>query len=390
MAGMAATSPSTRRAASQASSLARRALVVSSIAIACTLAALLLWYSLRVLLLIFAGILASILLRALADTAANLTHLSHRWSLAIVMVALIAAFGVVGWLTVPSLLEELGQVGPQLSTALEQLRNHLQGTRLGAAALQYLPDPAAVAAWRDQLFGHVGTLLSHLLAAVVTVLVVVFIGLYVAAEPDTYIRGLLRVFPHDLRDRASEVVGSIGYTLKWWLIGQAIDMVVIGLATWLGLWLLGIPSALLIALLAALLNFIPNFGPIIALVPAALLALTVGPATVFWVVLLFLVLQNLEGYVLLPLIQRRAVNLPAALTITAQVLLGLLAGPLGLVLAAPLAATTLVAVKMLYVEDMLGDHIDTPAHGDAREEVRQVKQAKRQVDRSAAKPVERS
>jgi predicted PurR-regulated permease PerM len=137
-------------------------------------------------------------------------------------------------------------------------------------------------------------------------------------------------------------------------------------------------------------NFIPNFGPLIALIPASLLALTISPSTVLWVMLLFLVLQSIEGYILLPLIQRKAVNLPAGITIAAQVLLGLLAGPLGLVLATPLAAATFVAVKMLYVEDMLGDYIETPAHGEAQEEVQKVKQAKRQVDRSASKPVARS
>jgi predicted PurR-regulated permease PerM len=370
--------------------LARRALVVSSIAIGCTLAALLLWYSLRVLLLLFAGVLVAILLRALADGVSQVTRLRHGWSLAIVMVVLTASFGLVGWLTVPSLLDELGQVGEQLSTSMSRLHESVSHTRLGAAILQYLPDNAAFAAWRDQILGHVGSLFSTALAGAVTILVVAFIGLYVAAEPDMYIRGMLRVFPHDVRDRVSEVAGSIGYTLKWWLIGQAVDMVVIGVATWLGLWMLGIPSAALIGVLAALVNFIPNFGPLIALVPAALLALSISPSMVLWVVVLFIVLHSLEGYILLPLIQRRAVNLPAAIIIAAQVLLGLLAGGLGLALATPLAAATFVAVKMLYVEDMLGDYIDTPEHHEAREEVQKVKQAKRQVDRSAAKPVERS
>jgi hypothetical protein len=112
--GMAAGNAATRAPRQPARSrLARRTLIVSSIAIGCTLGALLLWYSLRVLLLIFAGILVAILLRALADVVANFTHLNHRWSLAVVMLVLVAALAVVGSVTLPPLVEQLGQVGQQ-------------------------------------------------------------------------------------------------------------------------------------------------------------------------------------------------------------------------------------------------------------------------------------
>jgi predicted PurR-regulated permease PerM len=181
--------------------------------------------------------------------------------------------------------------------------------------------------------------------------------------------------PRSRRTRVAEVVGAIGYTLKWWLIGQGVDMVIIGIATGLGVWLLGVPLALLIGFLAGAANFIPNFGPFVSLIPACLLALTVDPHKVLYVIALYIVLQSLEGYVLQPTIQRRAVQLPGAVTIMAQVLLGILAGPLGLVLATPLAAMTLVAVKMLYVEDTLGDEIRTVADGPAKPEVREVKKA---------------
>src|SRR5262245_22186328 len=167
-------------------SLARRALIVASIAIGCTLAALLLWYSLRVLLLLFAGILVAILLRALAEGVSHVTRLRHGWSLVIVLLVLTASFGLVAWLTLPSLLDQLGQVGEQLSASLARLHQDVSQTRLGAAVLRYLPDTAAFTAWRDQMLGHVGSLFSTLLSGIVTVMVVAFIGLYVAAEPEMY------------------------------------------------------------------------------------------------------------------------------------------------------------------------------------------------------------
>jgi predicted PurR-regulated permease PerM len=133
-----------------------------------------------------------------------------------------------------------------------------------------------------------------------------------------------------------------------------------GVLSGVALWLLGIPLAFLLGVLTGLLNFIPNIGPILAATPAVLLALTEGPTTALWVALLYVVLQNLEGFVLTPLVQQRTVALPAAVIILVQVLLGVLMGTLGVLLATPLAASVLVLVKMLYVEDALGDPIDVP------------------------------
>jgi predicted PurR-regulated permease PerM len=137
-------------------------------------------------------------------------------------------------------------------------------------------------------------------------------------------------------------------------------MVVIGTLTGVGMWILGVPLALLLGVLAALLNFIPTFGPLLAFIPAALLSLTQGPSTFLYVCGLWLVAQNLEGHVLTPLIQRRTVELPPILTIVAQVIFATLFGVIGVVVAAPLTAVILVIVKMLYVQDVLGNPVRVP------------------------------
>ncbi len=185
-----------------------------------------------------------------------------------------------------------------------------------------------------------------------------FLGIYLAVDPDTYIDGIVSLFPHGYRRRAYEVLEAVGYTLSWWIIGQAIDMIAIGTVTALGLWLIGVPLALTLGLLAAIFNIIPNFGPFVSLIPASLLAATNGTGAVLGVLVLYLIAQSLEGYVLQPLIQRQAVRLPPALTITAQVLMGALLGVIGLALAAPLTAALLVIVKMVYVQDVLGDEAE--------------------------------
>ncbi len=158
----------------------------------------------------------------------------------------------------------------------------------------------------------------------------------------------------------NEVLESVGETLRRWLVGRAILMVVNGVFTALGLWLLGIPLALTLGTIAGLLNFVPNIGPIIAGVPAVLIAWTLGPVPALYVLLLYIFLQSLDGYVLTPLIQQRTVALAPALTITAQLLFGALAGTMGLLLATPLTAATLVLIRKLYLEDVLDEEHGTP------------------------------
>jgi predicted PurR-regulated permease PerM len=184
-----------------------------------------------------------------------------------------------------------------------------------------------------------------------------FIGLFLAAQPQVYLTGLLRLLPREKRARAREVLHAIAYTLKWWLIGQFTSMSIVGFLFALGLWLLHVPLALTLGLLAMLLAFIPYIGPLLAAVPAVLFALTQSPTRALYVLVLYTAIQLIESYVLTPLIQRQAVLLPPVLTILAQVLLGVFVGGFGLMLATPLVATVLVLVKMLYIEDILGEPV---------------------------------
>jgi predicted PurR-regulated permease PerM len=135
-------------------------------------------------------------------------------------------------------------------------------------------------------------------------------------------------------------------------------MVVIGIVVGVGLMLLDVPAPFLLGIIAALLSFIPNFGPIIAAVPAVLLGLIEGPQTALYVALLYIGVQAAESYLLDPLLDKKIVALPPGLTLTTQIVLGMLVGPIGLAVATPLAAAGVVLTRMLYVEDVLGDRAD--------------------------------
>jgi predicted PurR-regulated permease PerM len=190
--------------------------------------------------------------------------------------------------------------------------------------------------------------------------VLVFLTLYLAAAPRTYLSGLVRLVPPRHRPRAEQVLGAVGFHLRWWLIGRLVAMVAVGVITGAGLWAVGVPQFLVLGLVAAVLTAVPFIGPIVAAIPGVLLALMQGPTAALWALAVYALAQAVENYLLTPLVQQSTVELPPVLTILAIVLVGALFGVLGLIMATPLAVTLMVAVKMLYVEDVLGDQLDVP------------------------------
>jgi predicted PurR-regulated permease PerM len=148
---------------------------------------------------------------------------------------------------------------------------------------------------------------------------------------------------------------DIGMTLRLWSLGQLIDMCVVGVLTGIGLSLLKVPLALALAVLAGLFTFVPYFGAIAAAVPAVLVAFTMGWGVAMWVVAIFLACHGIEGYLVAPIVQRNTADLPPAVTILSMTILGALYGPLGVILGTPVAAAVLVAVREIYVGDVLGD-----------------------------------
>ena len=401
---------------------ARRATVASAIFVAIVFVALLLWYSVYVLFLVFAGVLVAIMLRAMADVVRRYTRLSHRWSLAIVLVVLAGLMVGLWFLAVPPLSKQASALAERLPQAWQTFQAKVRETPIGGLVMgqaggggagagattqastqpstQPTSQPTDLAAAAQpiiggasggggsspgQLLGRFGGFLSTVMDLFAALLVVLFTGLFLAFDPTMYVRGAIRLCPPTYRIRFGEVLGGIGYTLKWWLIGQGITMLVIAIATWIGLAALGVPLAFVLGVIAGLFNFIPNFGPLFSAVPATLLALTVGPDRAIGVIVMFIVLQNLEGNLLTPLIQRKAVDLPPAIGIIAQILLGILVGAVGLILAWPIAAAVVVAVKMMYVEDVLGDEIPTP-DDENKKEVRDAKREAIRVEADEKKP----
>ena len=346
---MAADGSETRRQTQRVAT--RWSLTAVGITVATVVLIILLWYIVDVLLLVFAAVLLALLFRAPADWLARHTPLSPGWSLAVALLALAVLVGLVGWLFGHVVAEQAEQLARRLPEIARWVQERM--TRYDWA-MEYVRPEKILDGGESQFLGKGLRAISTTFGAVANLGIVLLMALFLAVQPGLYINGFVRLVPIPRRPRAREVLDAAGHTLRRWLVGQLVLMLVVALLTTTGLWALGMPFPLALGLLAGLLTFVPYLGPILALVPAALVALPEGPLLAAYVVALYIGVQIIEG-LLEPIVQQRAVYLPPVLLIFAQVVLGILTGPLGVVLATPLAAATMVVVNRLYIEDVLGD-----------------------------------
>jgi predicted PurR-regulated permease PerM len=238
-------------------------------------------------------------------------------------------------------------------------------------------DSATIASTlRDRLGSRVGgakrflfPFLTSTMEVLGGILIIIFLSIYIAADPELYHSGIMKLFPRPRRKRAGEVLSAIAAVLRRWLITQLIAMATIGVVTTIVLLVLGVKAAFALGLLAGLFEFIPTVGPILSAVPAVAMAFLDSPQKALIVALAFFLIQFMENHLLIPLLMKGGVDVPPALTILSQALMALIFGFLGLMVAVPLLAATLVAVKMLYVENVVGERglgtDENPARGVA-------------------------
>lgn len=312
----------------------------------------LVWLATRlvdVLLLVFAGLLLTVLLRAPADWLSARTRISPTWSVLLVVLVILGALGGTGWAVAPEVGRQFDQLVAQLPGAVQKATASLEQYGWGRWLLERAHHVGDLLR-QSGAMQSAGQALSTTFGALAGFFVILIVGVWIALQPRLYADNAVRLLPFPARPQAWSIGRECMHTLQHWLLGKLTSMLIIGVATGIGLSVLGVPLALVLALLAALLAFIPNFGPILAAVPAILLGLSQGTQTALWVAALYVGIQAVDNTAITPLIQRRAVSLPPALTITAQTAMGALTGPLGVIVATPLVALILVLVRRLRVD----------------------------------------
>lgn len=365
------------------------------------LVAMLLWRASGIFLLAFVGVLLATFLRTLADFLSRRSPFSASQSLAVVVFLLVILLGGSGWLLVPRIAGQTAQLTNEVPRAFNRLEARLIRSEWGQTLLAQIPffdlslvdeqaippndqatadeeasvdkEPAVEGQPQASAGGSFSqadlvssvsssffSLFSSVWTAVTNIIFFLFIGIFVAAESGSYRAGIVKLFPPPRRQRVGEIAARIVTTLQLWLLGRFVSMAVITVLTVLGLWLLGIPFALTLGLLAGASGLIPIFGPFLTALPAILLAFVEGPALALYVTLLYVLIQQLESNIIMPIVDKRTVAVPPALTLLAVFVMGALFGFLGLLVATPLVAIMLVIVKMIYLKDELGESVSLP------------------------------
>lgn len=331
----------------------RRTLIVLAVGLLLLAA----WRLVDMLLILFAAVVFAVLLRALADLVMRVLPVSRSAALTVTVFALVIGFGGGATLFGATITGQFVELVNQLPRAWQVVRERIGDVNWLTLMLGRLGQSLSSG---DAIMGQVTGVLTTAFGIATNFFLIVFAGIYMAAQPDLYRRGLARLVPPDGRARFLEALDTCGLALNQWMIGQFIAMALVGAITGIGLVLLGVPSALALAMFAALVEFVPVVGPIIGAIPALIIALSQSYQLALWVLALFVIIQQIEGNLIQPLIQKRLVRLPPALLLFAIVGMGLLFGPMGILLAAPLTIVVFVLVRELYVQDILGDPVTKP------------------------------
>jgi predicted PurR-regulated permease PerM len=248
------------------------------------------------------------------------------------------------------------QIATQAAQQATQQTGAGEGAESGApSATQTLA--AKLGGQLSRASGYLFGFLSSVGTVTAGLVLIIFLAIYIGAEPKTYHDGLMHLFPHRARRKAGEVLTEMATVLRKWLVVQLIAMVVIGVVTTVAMLLLNVKAAFALGFIAGLLEFIPTVGPILSAVPAIAMGFVDGPEKALVVVFAYWGIQFLENNLLIPALMRGGMDLPPALTLVAQALMTLVFGFLGLMVAVPLTAAILVPIKMLYVRDVVGDDI---------------------------------
>lgn len=316
-----------------------------------------LWQIRQVVLLVFAAVvLATILNRVVRF----LQRYRIKRGIAIAITVLLLLAIIVGFFAgiVPSLIDQLQQLIKILPTLSDRVRSWVDSvqSRIPVQIAQFQGINSLtqnLQTWIGRLLGNFFVILNNSLAAVVNLLLFLVLTIMILVNPTQYRRVFVLAFPAFYRRRVEEILDECETSLVGWIKGTLIDMLVIGVLSYIGLLLLRVPLPLVNAALAGLLEFIPNLGPTLSIIPPTLLALADEPWKAVGVIIFYIAIQQFESLILVPLVMAQQVSLLPVFTILAVVVFASLFGFLGLFLAIPLLVVTQIWLKEVLVKDVL-------------------------------------
>ncbi len=354
------------RAVSQ-SDLVRAALVV----VATLVGLQLLWSARFLVLTTFLGILLGLAAASAVDWIQTKVKISRSVAAPLVVFGVVLFLVMIAFWTGPTLAEQSQELRTKLPEAVTKLEGWLAQKQPALLNMIAPPDTATAAADSlgvlppgGRLVGALGThsskisgfafgVLQSTVAVLAAAVLVIFLAVYIAADPATYRRGILLLIPLERRHRVEELLTALGGALRTWFTTQLIAMLVIGVVTTGLLLLIGVEAAFPLGVIAGIFEFIPNIGPTLSAIPAILVGFAESPRMALTITALYWGIQFLENNLLIPYLMREQLDLPPALTLVAQVIMAYVFGFLGLFVAIPMLATIVVSVRMFWIDDDL-------------------------------------
>ncbi|HEY3757233.1 MAG TPA: AI-2E family transporter [Opitutaceae bacterium] len=310
---------------------------------------LILWRITEVMVIAFGGIVVATLLRAMAMPLRRFRGLSDHARVGIAITALVLFVAVLGWLFGREIAAETDELRRLLPEQAQRIAVTLKQTRLGGSLVDALHNTAS----DGKTIGGLGIAAMTAGSAALDLILIIFLGVYFALDPELYLDGVLRLLPMGQRERVRRAFLNAGDSLRRWLLAQIAAMAIVGVLAGSMLAILGVPLALVLGGLAAVFEFIPVAGAFLFGIPGVVVAFSKGPRTALYTIIGYVAVQQIESNLIVPLLQRWAVKMPPVVSLLAVVAAGILLGPPGVVFAAPLAVVCLALVHQLYVRDTL-------------------------------------
>ncbi|TYB76580.1 AI-2E family transporter [Bizionia gelidisalsuginis] len=301
----------------------------------------------RIFLLVLAGSLIAIFFRGFSALIQRKTNWKEWVSVTISVLSTLLIGAGLFWLIGAKVQDQMAQLVQTLPETIENAQARLNNSTIGEIIVDRVSSKSSM----DKAQVFAGQFFQSSFGVFGDIYVVLFIGIFFTISPKTYTNGIVQLIPVRGQQKAKDVLDKLGEQLRKWLKGKLFSMFVVFILTAIGLAILGMPLWLVLALLAGLISFIPNFGPILALIPAVLVALLQSPTMAALVVGLYILIQFIESNFITTLVQKKLLNMPPALIIIAQLLMGVLTGGWGLILATPLTVIVIVLVQKLYLKD---------------------------------------
>ncbi len=337
-------------------SFARQCLIVLAfVALAAALYVLV-----QLLLLIFAAIVVAVIVRAMARQFIRF-GIGDSLAVGLAVIALFAIIGLIAWIFGGLVSAQFVALAENIPAAIDSTQRQFDAWGIDYDVRQASRD---ISAQLSGMTSRAGSFAMSAGGTIANVILVLAGAVFFAVHPALYRNSVLRLVPIEKEEVVRRACDDSSRALGLWLQAQILSSIVVVILTYVGLKLLGVPSAAALALIAGALDFIPFIGPVVAGIPAVLVAFSSSPTTALWTIGLYLIIQQIQGNILQPIIQKRSVDLSPAVLLFAVVAAGTLFGIVGVILSAPLTVVGFVLVQRLYIEQVLGKPAKTPGPGE--------------------------